>query len=60
MVKQDLGDTLPSHGTSKSQHSLARSSVSANANANFLYLDCWIEYSTIKDLDHGTLAYKTM
>jgi len=42
MVKQDLRDTSPSHGTSKSQHLLARHSVSAiaNANANFLYLDC--------------------
>jgi len=57
MVKQVLRDTLPSHGTSKSQHSLARSSVSANAN--FPYFDCRIEYSTITGLDCGTLAYKT-
>lgn len=59
MVKQDLRDNLPSHGTSKSQHSLARSSVSANANANFPYLDCWIEYSTVIGLERGTLPYKT-
>jgi len=39
MVKQDLRDTFPSHGTSKSQHSPARSSVSAKAYVNFLYLD---------------------
>lgn len=60
MVKQDSRDTFPYHGTSKFQHSLARSSVSTNANAKFLYLDCRIQYSTITGLDRRTLAYKTM
>jgi len=60
MVKQNLKDTLSSLRTFKFQHSLARSSVSGNANSNLPYLDCRIQYSTITGLDRGTLAYKTM